>query len=85
MLIYYLAVYLLIDFNLQPLIRLLLFVGRHLAASLSSYEKHFMSWIRGSELTRDKVYNFSAHCGCMSATLKFVWTTVVCCFAFFTD
>ncbi|XP_071175379.1 uncharacterized protein [Mytilus edulis] len=50
--------------------------SRHLADSLSSYEKHFMSWIPGSELTRDKVYNFSAHCGCMSATLKFVWTTV---------
>lgn len=50
--------------------------SRHLSASLLSYEKHFMSVIAGSELTPDKVYNFSAHCGCMSATLKFVWTTV---------
>ncbi|VDI41889.1 Hypothetical predicted protein [Mytilus galloprovincialis] len=35
-----------------------------------------MSVPAGTELTRGTVYNFSAHCGCMSATLKFVWTTV---------
>lgn len=50
--------------------------SRHYATSFTSYEIHWMSATPGSELTTDTVNTFSAHCGCMSSRLKFVWTVV---------